>query len=96
MHNKGLIDENYGTDGIPVNGRKPLIDPVYKQFLQNRQKPYPMVLGPEHFDNFSMSHIELLHHLHDAIQRKYFNQKTGYSYARQGKPIEWRRILVAT
>ena len=93
MHNNGLFDEGY-EDGIPVNGRLPIIDPQYNKFLKNKKKPVPVVLKPDVFEQFSCSHIELLHDLHDTIQRKYFGQKISYGYKRERKRIEWQRLLL--
>lgn len=95
MHNNGLFDEDYGK-GIPINGRKPIIDPEYNEFLKNKNNPIPFILNPDAFERFSLSHIELLHHLHDTIQRKYFGQKKSYGYKAAAKRIEWQRLLVGT
>lgn len=93
MHNNGLFDEGYG-DVISVNGRQPIIDHQYKKFLKNKKQPVPVVLNPDVFEQLSCSHIELLHHLHDTIQRKYFGQKISYGYKPERKIIEWRRLLL--
>lgn len=95
MHNNGLFDEEYGN-GISVNGRKPIIVPEYKEFLKNKKKQIPFVLNPDAFKMFSLSHIELLHQLHDAIQRRHFGQKRSYEYGAERKRIKWHRLLVGT
>lgn len=93
MHNNGLFDEGYG-DVISVNGRQPIIDPQYYKFLKNKKQPVLVVLNPDVFEQLSCSHIELLHDLHDTIQRKYFGQKISYEYKLERKIIEWRRLLL--
>jgi hypothetical protein len=91
IHNKGFFDDSYdeGPKGLSVNGKAPIIDPEYQQWKKDG-KPRSVHLTPEGFEKLSVRHITLLHHVHDAIQRKHFNETDGYSY---DKPIEWRRIL---
>jgi len=46
------------------------------------------------YEKFSRSHIEFLHILHNTIQGKFFGHRNGYTYADEGKNIEWHRVLV--
>jgi hypothetical protein len=92
MHNNGLFDFGYATDGISVQGRQPIIEPLYiAQVQKKRRKSVPIVLSRDGFGQLSRSHIELLHHLHDTIQKHYFGQKQSYHYGRMKKGIEWHR-----
>jgi len=93
MHNNSLFDEDYAK-GIPVNGRQPIIEPNYQEFSKNKKKSIPFILNPKAFERFGLSHIELLHQLHDTIERIYFGQKRSYKYATERKKIEWHRLLV--
>jgi hypothetical protein len=45
------------------------------------------------YEHFSRSHTEFLHILHNTIQSKFFGHHYGYSYADEGKRIEWHRVL---
>lgn len=92
MHNNGLFNDRYGNDYIDVNGRNPILMEGYKKYMKTK-KPTPVILNPDIFTTISLSHITLLHHLHDAIQRKYFGETEGYSYKGEKKRIEWHRVL---
>lgn len=92
MHNNGLFDARYATDGIPVPGSKPVVDPLFDK-SNGGTKPVSLVLIPGTFLSMALSHIELLHHLHDVIQRRHFGQKKSYSYRASRKSIEWHRCL---
>jgi len=93
MHNNGLYDDRYETDGIEVNGNPPVIEPDYYEYKKNR-RAVAVNLKPDAFPYLAHSHVELLHHLHDTIQRVHFGQKRPYVYAREKKVIEWRRLLI--
>jgi hypothetical protein len=49
---------------------------------------------PFGFDQFAKSHIELLHHLHDTIQRVKFNQTESYHYGQANKGNDWSALLL--
>ena len=91
VHNKGFFDEGY-DHGIAVNGKSHKIAPEYQQWKKDG-KPRSVYLNPDDFEILSVSHITLLHHVHDAIQRKYFGETEGYSYRGEKKTINWHRVL---
>lgn len=96
MHNNGLFDSFYQEDGISVQGRPPIIAPLYVEQVQKKRrkrKRVPIILSRDGFDRLSWSHIELLHQLHDTIQKIHFGQKQSYHYGRMKKGIEWHRLL---
>lgn len=93
LHNNGLLDDNYGEDGIEVRGREPIVDKEYKRYKEGK-KPFAINLKPGGFEYFTFPHIEMLHHLNDTIQRKYFGQDKPYSYEAEKKTIKWRRLLI--
>lgn len=93
MHNNGLFDSGY-EDSISIPGRTPIIDPAYQRYKKRRKKQVPVILDPDAFPRMTVSHIELLHQLHDVIQRKYFDQVISYSYTSVSKRIEWHRLLI--
>jgi hypothetical protein len=97
MHNNGIFNSEYATEGIPVSGHQPIIDRLYVEEVQKRRrKAVPVVLSSEGFLEFAKSHIELLHHLHDTIQRIHFAQKRPYGYQQLKKGIEWHRLLIGS
>lgn len=93
VHNRGNFNERYATDTIPIPGREPTIHPDYKRLDENPQQAIPFALTPELFsEELSWPHIEMLHHLHDTIQRQYFGVKRAYGYGLHKQPIDWRKL----
>lgn len=92
VHNRGFFDKGY-QNAINVNGQQPIISSQFTQFLKNKNTPVLFILDPSDFEVFSCSHIELLHHLQDTVQKKYFGQKECYNYETEKKKIEWQRLL---
>jgi len=93
VHNNGLFNDQYEKDGIPVAGRDPIIDPSYELSQQGRER-VPVVLKPAGFLNMSKSHIGVLHHIHNVIQRIHYGHSKPYDYREVGKGIEWHRLLI--
>ena len=94
IHHHGLFDESYEKSAIEING-KIRRHPHYLKLRKNPKEKVPVLLTPEEYIAYSRSHIELLHYLHDLIQRKYFGLTgSGYYYKGEGKLIEWRRVLI--
>lgn len=87
MHHRGLFHKSYEEQAIPINGKIKL-HPQYLKFRENPKQKVPVLLKPEEFIQCSRSHIELLHELHDLIQRKYFGLTGGGYYYKQ----EWERL----
>jgi hypothetical protein len=52
-----------------------------------------LLITNSHFEELLHSHVELLHMLHNTIQRTLFHEKEDYNYAREGKNIEWHRVF---
>ena len=95
MHNNGLFDARYATDVVQVPGHKPIVVPTYvEHFQKRRRRVVPIVLTGEGFFALAKSHIELLHQLHDTIQRIHFGQVQSYKYSRLKKGIEWQALLL--
>jgi hypothetical protein len=98
MHHRGLFHESYKDQAIPIDG-KINIHPQYLKFRENPVQKVPVLLTAEEYIRYSRSHIELLHELHDLIQRKYFGlTDSGYYYPREQprlnpKIAEWDRIF---
>lgn len=94
LHNHGLFNENYGMDAIKCKGIIKNFHHDYQLFKKSG-KSIPIRLFTKNIINFSRAHIEVLHLLHNHIQKKYFKYPEEYDYGREGKPIGWGRILWA-
>lgn len=90
-HNNGRYDQSYLDDAIQDGWVKirhhgtnspSAITAREKIFMTNGQ-----------LESYLRSHIEVLHVAHNTIQREFFGETQDYSYAAEGKQIEWHRIL---
>ena len=94
VHNHGLFNTIYEEDAINSNGIVKDLHPHYQQIFKKKpQRPTPVIMTTEYFDRFSRAHIEVLHVLHNRIQKEYFGFSKPYSYRREQKSIEWNRVL---
>jgi len=93
VHRGGLFDEIYERQIMNYKDIAVDLHPHYKQFKQNPQKAVPVIIDWQYFQRLILAHIEVLHILHNSIQREYFGVLKGYSYKRERKPIDWERIL---
>jgi hypothetical protein len=97
VHNRGLFNKTYEDGALKIN-RRTKLHPLYLKYRENPQKHVAVLLTPEEYISYSRSHIELLHDLHDLIQRKYFGLTgAGYYYPSElprlkPKRDEWDRI----
>jgi hypothetical protein len=86
MHNHGIFDEIYGRETKAVNDFEKYVHPDYNDSCNNT----PVILSYSDIVNISMAHIEVLHILHNQIQKKYFNHPEAYDYGKEQKSIiEW-------
>jgi hypothetical protein len=93
LHNNGLFNTRYETDAIRVKDKVNL-HPDYAKLKANHAMKVPIVLTAFEFDNLYKAHVELLHQLHDVLQREDFGYMgKGYNYADENKMIQWERIL---
>ena len=53
----------------------------------------PIEITTNEIIDFSKSHIEILHILHNTLQKKYFNALEAYDYRKENKLIEWNKVL---
>lgn len=93
VHNQGLFRQKYERDAIKKKGMIVDLHPFYEVFRENPEKPVPVVINWNYLQRLILAHIEVLHILHNEVQRKFFGVSKGYSYAREGKPIVWERVL---
>lgn len=93
LHNHGLFDMRYETDAINSNGIKVDLHPHYKEYKKDPQKPFPIIITTNDLLQFIQAYIEVLHVLHNSIQEKFFGVTEGYSYQKENKPIDWKRLL---
>jgi hypothetical protein len=93
LHGNGLFDERYERDALLIKGKKDLL-PDYQNWKKNPSQSIPILVDQRQFEGFYKAHIEILHQLHDTIQREEFGYKgPGYSYAAEKKVIDWSRVL---
>lgn len=90
LHNNNKYSDSYVSDVIADSWVTPHYQKRYEVEVANRQ---PVFLVNAEFENFSCSHIELLHMLHNTIQRKFFGCKEDYNYAQEGKVAELFRMV---
>ena len=69
------------------------LHPYYEKFRKNPDKEILVVIDWRYLQRLILAHIEVLHILHNELQRKFFGVLEGYSYAREKKPIIWERVL---
>jgi hypothetical protein len=91
VHRNGLFDEEmYFKQVIEDKWVAP-------QYLKDSRRATdakePIFLITPHFEDFSRSHLEFLHILHNTIQMKEFGCTEPYNYSKEGKKIEWFRVL---
>lgn len=96
MHKSGLVDSYYETDVIELSG---LVldrdaDPICVMKLPLPDGGIVAILTPRGFDQYAKSHVELLHHLHDTIQRERFGCMESYHYGSLNKGNDWAALLL--
>jgi hypothetical protein len=95
LHNNGVVNNQYFKDGIVFDGNKPKILGWLDELTKATKAKISLILNESEFLEMCYSHIELLHDLHDTLQRKYFHQILSYGYKSANKHIEWKRLLSA-
>jgi hypothetical protein len=93
IHRQGLFDDSYEEQVIHFKDIVVDMHPQYSQHKANPQKPFPVLIDTPYFFYFSMAHLEVLHLLHNEIQKRYFGPNLGYDYRVENKAIEWNRAL---
>jgi hypothetical protein len=89
-HNNGSYEQFYFDDTIK-NG---WVTPQHmKDAVRGVAAKEKIFIVNAVFENLLRSHIEVLHILHNTIQRTFFGHTDDYNYAVEQKPIEWHRIL---
>lgn len=92
-HCGGLFHQRYERDVL--NCKDIVIDshPEYAQFKGNSHKAFPVIVYQPYFQRLMLAHIEVLHILHNHIQKEYFGVLDGYSYSQERKAIGWERAI---
>jgi hypothetical protein len=85
MHNRGNYDKFYETDTIDVPGHRPIMEQDYLKFKNNPKKVTPIKLSIELFQKLLRSHSEMLHHVHNMIQKTILVKKYGIATGESGK-----------
>jgi hypothetical protein len=96
IHNHGLFTDRYETDALHFDDAEVILHPDYALF-KDRHESVPITLGTSHIEDFSRSHIEVLHVLHNEIQKDCFGHSDpddpAYDYRRAEKQIQWDRAF---
>jgi hypothetical protein len=85
VHSHGCYTELYEKDAINENG-------IQLDYLPDYEKNGNIYIRTGNIIDFSKSHIEVLHVLHNGIQKRYFDAPT-YGYLAEHKKIEWDKIF---
>lgn len=91
VHNHGLFTQHYEQDAIVTFEVK--LHPDYDVF-RREELPTPLRLASADVIEFSKSHIEALHILHNGIQKNLFGGLESYDYGDEQKGIEWNKVLI--
>lgn len=93
VHCGGLFHQDYESDVLSYKDIVVDLHPGYEQFKRNSHKVIPVIIDQRYFHRLMLAHIEVLHILHNHIQKEYFGVLDGYSYSRERKSIGWERAL---
>ena len=93
VHNHGLFADIYETDVIDSHGLIIDFHPHYEVYKAKPSRPTPVIIESRYFLRLIRAHVEVLHVLHNSIQKEYFGVSKAYSYLEEKKPIDWRRVL---
>ncbi len=93
VHNYGLFKKKYEENAINFMDIEIELHPDYAKFKKNPQVPSPIKLTTKDIIDFSNSHIEVLHILHNSIQKNLFGFPEPYDYRKEQKRIEWDKAL---
>jgi len=96
VHNHGLFDENYESDALRSEGIVIEMHEDYSVFKEKPLRPTPLIIASGDIIRFLRAHVEVLHILHNGIQKEYFDFPEPYNYLKENKPIEWERALWGT
>ena len=93
VHSHGLFTEKYKEQAINFMDIEIKMHPDYAEFEKNPQVPHPIKMTTNDIINFSRSHLEVLHILHNNIQNNFFGFLEAYDYREEQKTIEWDKVL---
>lgn len=92
MHNHGIFDKRYEDEAIKLEGIERVEHPGYTRF-KDSGKGVAVILNYADIVNFSRAHIEVLHILHNQIQKECFNHSEPYDYGKENKIIRWSSVF---
>lgn len=96
VHNHGLFTDRYESDALHFDDAEVILHPDYALF-KDRHQSVPIKLATSDIEDFSRSHVEVLHVLHNEIQKDCFGHSDpddpAYDYRRAEKQIEWDRVF---
>lgn len=89
VHNKGIISLVFFEDALPQNNH-----PFRNDVDMCLRVLQPLFLKTDDLLKCYKIHTELLHILHDTIQKEDFGETKSYIYARKNEDINWSRLLL--
>jgi len=92
MHNHGIFDKGYENGAIKSKDIERVVHPDYKKF-KDTGKGVAIILNYADIINSSRAHIEVLHMLHNQIQKAFFNHPEPYDYEKENKIIMWNSVF---
>jgi len=92
MHNHGVFDKRYEDEAIGLKNIERVEHPGYARF-KDSGKSVAVLLNYADIVNFSRAHIEVLHVLHNQIQKKYFSHGEPYDYSKENRIIQWSSVF---
>lgn len=93
VHNQALFDEFYEKNAVQSDNMVVDLHPHWREFRANPLSQIPIIIDWRYLYRFLIHHIEILHILHNCIQRVFFKVTEGYNYTKERKPIDWERML---
>lgn len=89
MHNHGIFDKEYEDKRKRLKTVEVFIHPYYTKY-KNSGKSIAIILNHQDIINCSRAHIEVLHILHNQLQKEYFHHPEVYEYAKENKIVNWK------
>jgi hypothetical protein len=93
VHYQGIFNDGYKTDALKFNNSELDMNELYSLYEKNSRKYIPIILTTKDIIRFSRAHIEVLHILHNYIQKEYFGVTKPYVYFTENKAIVWEKAL---
>ena len=90
LHSNNKFNDSYVLDAISDAGVEVQFERNYASGVPNGE---PVFLTSQRIEELGCSHVELLHILHNTIQRKFYGCTQDYNYAAERKTPELYRMV---